>query len=311
VGYHLESVAFSDLVRGCGRIGFAPLALADSTVDGAPLTYRDAVLADHPVAYWRLDDNGVTASDVMGSYPGAYSGTCMHGVRGALTADPDTATNFEHSCIMSANNAPSFAGIAAFTIELWFQPTVLPQGAYLVMKETRTSNAIAPIDGYAIVNGTTGAYFERCVAQTCFQTSPVALPSMAVHHLVATYDGAKLAFYLDGALAATKPDSAALNTTAAAVLVSGFTPPPGAQAVVVGNPAHSRRPSHISMVETADLRHRDNGAALGRFDRSRFWRIFHQREMRSSGMIIVDILRDHAQQMTFVEHDDVVEALPA
>jgi hypothetical protein len=217
------------LLAGCGRIGFAPLS-AGSAADGAPVTYHDAVLADHPLAYWRLDDIGTTAGDVMGTYPGTYSGACMHGVLGAVADDPDTATNFEHSCIMSANNAPSFAGIAAFTIELWFQPTVLPQGSYLVMKETRTANAIAPIDGFAIVNATTGAYIERCVAQTCFQTSPMALPSQAFHYLVATYDGAKLAFYLDGSLATTQPDSAALNTTAAALLVSGFTPPPGAQA---------------------------------------------------------------------------------
>jgi hypothetical protein len=221
------------LLAGCGRIGFASVADAGGATltDGSLVTYRAAVVADHPLAYWRLDDAGTTASDVMGTYPGTYSGTCMHDVPGAIADDPDTATNFEHSCIMSANSAPSFAGIAAFTIELWFRPDVLPQGSYLVMKETRTANAIAPIDGYAVVNATSGAYIERCIAQTCFQTSPMPLPSQAFHYLVATYDGANLAFYLDGSLSSTSPaDSGALNATAAPLLVSGFTPPPGAQA---------------------------------------------------------------------------------
>ena len=71
------------LLAGCGRIGFAPLS-AGSAADGAPVTYHDAVLADHPLAYWRLDDIGTTAGDVMGTYPGTYSGACMHGILGAL-----------------------------------------------------------------------------------------------------------------------------------------------------------------------------------------------------------------------------------
>jgi hypothetical protein len=217
------------LLAGCGRIGFASVADADSA-DGSLLTYRSAVVADHPVAYWRLDDSGTTAGDVMGSFPGTYSGTCTHGVLGALAGDPDTATHFVGGgCTMAVNTAPSFAGTAPFTIELWYQPDLSPPDGYLVMKETRTSNGANPIDGYALVvnSGYGGAYVERVVGQNNnVGTAGVALPSQGFNHLVGTYDGAQLAFYLDGALAAMQPDSSALNATAAALDVGGFTPPP-------------------------------------------------------------------------------------
>jgi hypothetical protein len=209
------------LLAGCGRIGFA------ARPDGAPLTYRDAVLADHPVAYWRLDDVDATASDVIGSFPGTYSGTCMHGAQGALADDPDTATHFNGGCNMSANNAPSFAGNAAFSIELWFLSDSALQDTYPVMKETRNTAMNQPIDGYALVvqNLSGGAFLERVVAGVDGGTSAMPLPPQGFHHLVATYDGAQAAMYVDAALVSMRADNRALAATGGPLQVGGFSPP--------------------------------------------------------------------------------------
>jgi hypothetical protein len=214
------------LLAGCGRIGFASVTDAGSGLptDASLQTYRAAVVADHPVAYWRLDDSDTTAGDVMGSFPGAYTGTCTHGVSGALADDPDTATYF-NGCTMSATNAPSFTGSAAFTIEVWFQPDVL--AATLVMKETRTTTTDVPIDGYALVtDATRGGWVERVVGQSIDAVAATPLPSQAFHYLVGTYDGAVLAFYLDGAVTQMTGDNRALNTTAAPLQVGGWGAPP-------------------------------------------------------------------------------------
>jgi hypothetical protein len=217
------------ILGGCGRIGFDAASRVDSGsasgADSALLTYREAVLADLPMAYWRLDDSDATARDVTGSFPGSYDGTCMQGVTGALTGDPDTATYFNGSCTVTANNVPSFPGVAPFTVELWLS-WVASNG--FVMQETRVGNVAggAPVDGYTVFVDTQGAYLERAVAQLGFVTTPVMLPSQGFHHLVGTYDGAQLAFYLDGTQVGTMADSRMANSITVPLDVAGYGSPP-------------------------------------------------------------------------------------
>ena len=212
------------VLAGCGRIDFDSLPIIAG--DGALLTYRDAVLADHPVAYWRLDDGDTTARDSAGSIPGTYNGTCMRGVAGALVGDPDTATHFDGGCTVSASSAPDFSSRAPFSIEAWYSPDVLPQESYIVIKETRTSDGTTPIDGYGLIASATGAYVERIVGLGNAGTSPFVLPSLAFHHLVGTYDGSELAFYVDADLVAMEPDANALATNATLLQIGGYVSPP-------------------------------------------------------------------------------------
>src|ERR1039458_8802746 len=71
------------------------LAALHRTAGGS---YRSTVLADSPVAYWRLGEtSGTTAADQMGSYPLAYdqnfggSPDASHFTTTGLIAGPDTA----------------------------------------------------------------------------------------------------------------------------------------------------------------------------------------------------------------------------
>jgi hypothetical protein len=211
------------LLAGCGRIDFAPLAVPDSP----QLTYRDAVLADHPLAYWRLDDNDATSRDVTGSFPGTYDGTCMHDVPGALTGDPDPATHSDGGCTMSATGVPSFAGVAAFAIEVWYSADTLSR-TERVMKETRQGGLItgSPVDGYTVFISGVGAYLERVVATNIIATTPTPVSAQAFHYLVGTYDGVQLAFYIDGTLVATQSDSRSAAATTVPLQVGGYGTPP-------------------------------------------------------------------------------------
>lgn len=116
----------------CGRVGFAPADLAGDatstagdvtlTGDGALDAYAQAVLADGPIAYWRLADVDTLARDERGTYPGSYVGTCQHGAAG-IVAD-NAATRFdEASCWIDVGDVlPLDSG--PFSIEL-----SLPSGA--------------------------------------------------------------------------------------------------------------------------------------------------------------------------------------
>src|SRR2546430_16501003 len=58
-----------------------------------PPSYRASVLADHPVAYWRLDEEtGTVLVDASGNgNDGTYAGAVTLGPPGALASDSDTA----------------------------------------------------------------------------------------------------------------------------------------------------------------------------------------------------------------------------
>src|SRR3954470_6299940 len=66
----------------CSRTAEPIDAPPDST-DALPgtVTYREAVIADAPIGYWRLGDTGAIARDEMGHFDGTYTGTgCAFGV---------------------------------------------------------------------------------------------------------------------------------------------------------------------------------------------------------------------------------------
>lgn len=203
-------VAFAALA-GCGRIGFAYRgdASTDATTDTTPdgtafLTYRDAVLADQPIGYWRLGDLGPTVSAETRGVDSTFVGGCARGA-GALTGDTNSATTFDHTCTISFGTGYKFPLRAAFTFEMWVAPGVAPNVQYMLMNEERAAGL--PVDGYAIVvNQPPSIYAERVVAGQINVTSTVVLPSTFVH-IVLSYDGATLQLFLDAIAATSVPDA--------------------------------------------------------------------------------------------------------
>ncbi len=186
------------LVAGCGRIGFSPLA--DSNPNTDELAYRAAVLADSPIAYWRLGDLGPTALDETGHDDGAYVGACQHGVAGALADDPNTAVELDGTtCEVTLGNNFTFMNNAPFTVELWV--AVGPKAGYAVYfaMETRAGGGAGnPVDGYALFKGDPPTFIaERAVSGADILTPDQAVPTEPWVYLVCTYDGAQLELYVD------------------------------------------------------------------------------------------------------------------
>jgi hypothetical protein len=190
----LRTLAVALSLSGCGRIAFEPL-----------LTYRDAVIADAPVAYWRFGDSGVAARDEMGNADGAYSGTCAV-AEGALRGDPNLATRFDGTCSVMLPDIPALAffGNAMFTVEVWIANSQIPAYYHYVTRQVRN-----PTTGYALLLfdlAPPGVYLERFIDGSGKRTIPVPVTTTEFVHVVGTYDGTQLQLTLDGVAGAPVTD---------------------------------------------------------------------------------------------------------
>jgi hypothetical protein len=173
-------------------------------------TYPEVVLSDHPLGYWRLGDTGTVAVDETGAHDGTYSGSCTQNVKGAIAGDPNTAVTFDGStCKIAIPAAFSFAGTAAFSVELWAATSANTVFQMMFCDETR--NAEDPIDGYALLvtptSASGGFQLEREIAMAGDKTPIDPVAGSGYQHVVATYDGSDLALYVNGILFGKTPDT--------------------------------------------------------------------------------------------------------
>ncbi len=111
-------------VSAINGIGEGPLSDPEQEATPQGLTgYAAAVLADGPVAYWRLGESvGSTAFDLTGNgHDGGFNGGPSLGVVGALPSDGDTAVGFDgiNDSVTIEDAAQLDFGAGDFSIEAW------------------------------------------------------------------------------------------------------------------------------------------------------------------------------------------------
>ncbi|MDB4955539.1 MAG: Autotransporter adhesin [Myxococcales bacterium] len=209
-------------LAGCGRVRFEA-APVDGALDTAKLTYRNAVVADAPLAYWRLGA-GAIARDEMGRFDGMFGGVCTS-VSGLIAGDSDSAILFDGaSCSVSVGMQLDFPGTAPYSIEAWFSKT--PGGnnyQNLFSRETRNVN---PIDGYALLVAKlppAGLYLERVVSTQNRLTNRFLPVDNTTIHAVGVYTGSEMQLWQDGVLLTTLSDTRVMATSNARALIgAGF-----------------------------------------------------------------------------------------
>ncbi|MFO0734675.1 MAG: LamG domain-containing protein [Labilithrix sp.] len=165
--------------------------------------YRDAVLSDSPILYFRLGEtSGTTAKDASGKgHDGAVNGTVGWRATGALAGDQDTALAFDGaSTYIDVGNAISFSGRAPYTLEAWIF-TELIDGSFrhIVMKNWEPTTDVREDFG-VYVEKSNGLVFERIVGgatRTARSTQTDTLIGRWAY-VVARYDGSVLALFVDG-----------------------------------------------------------------------------------------------------------------
>jgi hypothetical protein len=168
----------------------------DFTVGGAPTggRYREAVLSDGPVGYWRLGETSGYALDETGiTGRGRYVNGVTLGVPGALAGDTNPAARFDGvDDYVSISHAPALDVGDTFTYELWVKrgaaqgttQRLLHKGAGPAALGFGTNNRLV------LLPGGTGA------TNTATSASPIT--DQAWHHVVATKSGASARIYVDG-----------------------------------------------------------------------------------------------------------------
>ena len=190
--------------------------------NAASTAYRDAVLADHPVDYWRLGDlpGSKSANNLGGPHPGVVNGTVVLGAAGALLNDSDGAFEFSANGYLSVNGAFSFVG-SIFSAELWIRPK---------FSDSTNRFALGKATYYPDVSGfevlvQDGIVCGAIAQQSNFGKACAGIPVNEFSHVAFTYDLSKCRAYVNGVLKDEQDCSAFTVSLAAPDLTLGAFAP--------------------------------------------------------------------------------------
>jgi Concanavalin A-like lectin/glucanases superfamily len=173
----------------------APAPLSGQCVQSA---YRDLVMSDHPLAYWRLGERPgtITAADETGAAPGMFTAGVTLAQPGALAGDADTSAEFDGTTGYVLAPAGPDVSSGEVTFEAWIFPTGYGPGA--------TWRAITGSDAnraYSIGDDGTGLHGVLIN----YSPSPASAirPQLGVwsHVVVEIVPGTSITFYIDGSFA--------------------------------------------------------------------------------------------------------------
>jgi Concanavalin A-like lectin/glucanases superfamily len=171
--------------------------------------YKDLVLADTPVAYWRLGEAaGTLAAEGIRGRHGTYTNGPTLAQAGAVNGDANTAVGFNGSSQYVSVPYESALNPASVTLEAWAKPTGGAGTARTVLAAQDTNK------GYLLGIGTDDKWrftIGTGAATTVVTGSTVTLSSWA--HLVATYNGTTATLYVNGISAGSAAATVSVNTT--------------------------------------------------------------------------------------------------
>lgn len=166
--------------------------------------YRDEVLADNPVGYWRLAETNEFApaeDETANNRDGQYSGTPLRGVPGPIQTDSaDKAVDFsggDDSVLLSDHN--DWTPGAEFTIECWVRLSATPGSTMWLVTKTSTSKYEWGLYAKADL-GVGCTFWQELGANHAFVSSPAnALVLGEWAHVVVVYrSGVSVKIYVNG-----------------------------------------------------------------------------------------------------------------
>jgi len=186
---------------GCGVVS----ATAGGTggAGGMGPGYEAVVMADRPVAYWRLGDavGSATAKNIASQMgDGSYQNVVL-GADG-LISDPDTAASFSGSLssYLDVGTPFVFSGFERFTLEAWLDAQIVDSVPRYIFD---VWNGID--DGYRVDFDSTSLRFLRQVAGLDAIGSLAAPMPSEILYVVAVYDGSNVCIYANAGIPSCSP----------------------------------------------------------------------------------------------------------
>ncbi len=186
----------------------------DDATESDP-AYSDAVLADHPEGYWRLEESsGSTVADSAGQHSGTAVDGADLGVRGAL-AQGDSAVQLDGSSgYVEVPHSPSLNVGGDFTVEAWAKPDRAGALAGAVLQKSGSTEGYEDWEYRLSVtseNEWRGTVFVGDDNVTV--TDPEKVSTSTWTHLVMVLSGHKLRLFVDGTEVASTTVKGPVNTS--------------------------------------------------------------------------------------------------
>ena len=189
---------------GAAAVGVLEAGPADvGTGPDAHVTYRELVLADGPLFYWRFGEtSGTVLHDASGhGNTGTFYDDVTLGAPGAIAGDRDTAIAIHGTSgftTQSDATEPDPIGVSPYTIELWFsRGAVADPSGELVTKQISDANGDEET-GVGVDPGGATVTFDRYVSGVPTHVTAAIPSGEAFTHLACVYDGSQLILYVDG-----------------------------------------------------------------------------------------------------------------
>lgn len=173
-----------------------------SNDSGTGDTYRDTVVADGPVAYWRLgESSGSTAVDEMGAHDATYNNSPTLGTTGALANSSDTAATFVRSSSqwVEASDHADLDFTGDFSVEFWMKQAFSAFFHIIVAKSDSAADR-----GWLIYTASSGnvVKFDGRDGTATYHANDgtVNVEDDQWHHVVCVREGSNWKIFVDGAL---------------------------------------------------------------------------------------------------------------
>lgn len=182
----------------------------DSGRDAGASTYPAAILADAPLAYWRLGETSGTSAKNIAQSGAAYDLTLAGvtdqlGRESLVAGETDTSISFSAGLSATVPLGPSTELLKvknAFAIDGWVKLSAPDTAMHTIFSSTSGSG-----DGFSfMIDGGTGSFFLACHGHAAYSTTTVTVPiDGKPHYIAVSWVGAasSATFYVDGASEAT------------------------------------------------------------------------------------------------------------
>ena len=180
----------------------------------SPGTYEEAVLADGPESWYRLDESVPAALiDGMGRHDGAYQGGVEMRASGALQGNANTAATFDGASGLAEVPYTPDLNTSRFTIECWAKAPAATSTRFMCPVASFNPD---PGRGYLLIKSSDVSWwyvYGDATDDSIYYIDDGTVVYDRWNHLVATYDGANYAFYLNGQFMSVADAVLGLNTS--------------------------------------------------------------------------------------------------